>query len=242
MTDSRLANEIAHGKAILEKGEEAWNWSSPTGRMRFLRRCQFFKDALGNTGKQVLEIGCGTGLFTQELAQTNNQILSIDISAELIQAAKARTLSGNVRFVVADACRTGLPPSSFDFVVGSSCLHHLEVNAALKEFHRVLKPGGKIIFTEPNMLNPQIALQKNVPFLKKWALDSPDETAFFKNAIRKKITTCGFTDVRAVPFDFLHPFIPGPVAGFLEKPFIFLEKVPLLREIAGSLLITAAKP
>ena len=68
----------------------------------------------------------------------------------------------------------------FDAVVGSSVLHHLDVAQALRECFRVLKPEGVICFTEPNMLNPQIALQKNISFLKKRLGDSPDETTFFR--------------------------------------------------------------
>ena len=67
-----------------------------------------------------------------------------------------------------------------DSVVGSSVLHHLEVDAALKEIWRVLKPGGLVFFTEPNMMNPQIAVQENVPAIKERLGDSsPDETRSF---------------------------------------------------------------
>ena len=53
-------------------------------------------------------------------------------------------------------------------------MHHLNVKKALVEFYRVLKPGGTIYFTEPNMLNPIIAVQKNIPFIKKLMGDTPD--------------------------------------------------------------------
>jgi hypothetical protein len=46
-----------------------------------------------------------------------------------------------------------------------------------------LKSGGTIYFTEPNMLNPQIAIQKNVSWVKRKLGDSPDETAFLSLAI-----------------------------------------------------------
>ena len=91
------------------------------------------------------------------------------------------------------------------------------------------------------MLNPQIALQKNIPLLKKWAMDSPDETAFFRTRILKTLARHGFTRATAVPFDFLHPAIPGPLLKWVDRPLLLLERVPLVREIAGSLIIGAVK-
>jgi ubiquinone/menaquinone biosynthesis C-methylase UbiE len=112
--------------------------------------------------------------------------VAIDISDILIIKAKERISSSNVNFVVGNAYETEFKTGSFDFIVGSSCLHHLDVNSALKEFTRLLKPGGGIMFTEPNMMNPQVALIKNVPFIKRRVGDSPDEIAFFRWQIAKK--------------------------------------------------------
>ena len=60
-----------------------------------------------------------------------------------------------------------------------------EIEEALRDIYRVLKPGGTIYFTEPNMLNPQIAMQKNIPWIKRKLGDSPDETAFFRWPLRR---------------------------------------------------------
>ena len=65
------AVEIAHGDAILASGgEDVWNWSSPAGRVRLRKRVELFVDSLGlrQAHKRVLELGCGTGLYTQQMA------------------------------------------------------------------------------------------------------------------------------------------------------------------------------
>ncbi|MFH0703166.1 MAG: class I SAM-dependent methyltransferase [bacterium] len=239
--DKRIENEIIHGKLIADKGEQIWNWSSPAGKIRWKRRVDMFIKFLGNDNRKILEIGCGTGLFTEEIAKTNNKLTSIDISSELIELAKQRVCSVNVIFMLENAYNTNFIEDSFDFIIGSSVLHHLDIDLALKEFYRLLKPGGKIMFTEPNMLNPQISLQKNINFIKKITGDSPDETAFFKKDIKKKFVLYGFKNIYVEPFDFLHPAIPAFLIPFMKKITVSLEKIPVIREIAGSLVIQAAK-
>jgi len=239
--DERLSNEKRHGEFIGKQGEEIWNWSSPAGKRRWARRCRSFKEFIGGHQSRVLEIGCGTGLFTTELVRTDNRIFAIDISETLIMRAKARVSSANVNFIVGNACDTGFKSGSLDFIVGSSSLHHLEVDSALKEFLRILKPGGGVMFTEPNMMNPQVALTKGVPSIKRRAGDSPDETAFFRWQIAKKLRGFGFAEVSVEPFDFVHPHTPAWLLHATERLAAVLEKTPLVRWIAGSLIIRCRK-
>ena len=56
----------------------------------------------------------------------------------------------------------------------------LDIDLAIKEIYRLLKDGGGFIFTEPNMLNPQVALERKVPLMRKIANNSQDETAFIR--------------------------------------------------------------
>ena len=246
----RIENEIAHGEYVAEKGEEVWNWSSPAGHLRWQRRVDMFREFLGSSlnyeegggNKKVLEIGCGTGLFTEQLALTEHQIVAIDISSTLLNLAKKRINRSNVVFEKEDAHKTSFGNDSFDFIVGSSALHHLDSGAALKEFFRILKPGGKIMFTEPNMLNPQIAVQKNIPFIKKLAGDSPDEKAFIKWSLKKILAGNGFIDIFIENFDFLHPAIPKFLLSYAGRLCVMMEYIPVLKEISGSLVIKAGKP
>jgi 2-polyprenyl-3-methyl-5-hydroxy-6-metoxy-1,4-benzoquinol methylase len=192
-------------------------------------------------GMEVLELGCGTAYFTKELAMTGAAITAVDISPELLEEARRYCSAANVKFEVQNAYALAYPDEAFDSVVGSSVLHHLEIDEALRQIYRVLRPGGLIAFTEPNMLNPQIAVQKNVPAIKKLLGDSPDETAFFRWPLRRRLESTGFRDVRVRPFDFLHPKTPQAWIPFVQKLDRAAESTPLLREIAGSLYICAVK-
>jgi len=239
--EARLQREIEHGRYLAKSGAgEIWNWEGPAGRLRWKRRVAMLTGHL-RPGMKVLELGCGTAYFTRELALTGASITAIDISPDLLAEARNNCPAENVTFEVQNAYDLSYADASFDSVVGSSVLHHLKIQEALEQIHRVLKPNGLIAFTEPNMLNPQIAVQKNVPAVKKRLGDSPDETAFFRWPMRRLLERTGFRDVRVTPFDFLHPKTPERWIPFVQKFDRGLESTPVLREIAGSLYIRATK-
>jgi ubiquinone/menaquinone biosynthesis C-methylase UbiE len=237
----RLQREIEHARYLVRHGAgEIWNWESPAGKLRWQRRVQMLTSHL-DAGMDVLELGCGTAYFTSELARTGARITAVDISPDLLELAQQKCRVSNVRFELQNAYALTYRDASFDSCVGSSVLHHLDIDQALSEIYRVLRSGGNIYFTEPNMLNPQIAIQKNVPTIKRRLGDSPDETAFFRWSLRRLLKKTGFRDIQITPFDFLHPKIAAPFVPTVQAIGSFLEKVPLISEIAGSLHIRATK-
>src|SRR5262249_29203749 len=152
----RIAKEIQHGRFLAEHGAgEVWSWEGAGGKVRWARRVKMASGHL-LPGMSVLEVGCGTGYFTRELARFGADIVAIDVSPELLEIAKANCSAPNVRYEIQNAYELSYSDALFDSVVGSSVLHHLESKAALCEIYRVLKRGGSVYFTEPNMLNPQI--------------------------------------------------------------------------------------
>src|SRR5581483_8818510 len=192
-------------------------------------------------GARVLELGCGIGIFTELLARsTEAVIVGVDISHDLLRRARARCPEGRFERGAIESLphRAG----TFDAVLGSSILHHLEVETALKEVFRVLRPGGRFVVAEPNMMNPQILIQKNVPPIKRWAGDSPDETAFFRWPLARQLARCGFGAIDIKPYDFLHPAVPPRLIPGVDRLGRFLESLPVFREFAGSLIISATKP
>jgi len=237
----RIAKELQHGRFLAQHGAgEIWNWESPAGKLRWARRVKMLSSHL-KPGMTVLELGCGTGSFTRELARSGADVVAIDVSPDLLEIAKANCSAPNVQYQIQNAYVLSYSEGMFDSVVGSSVLHHLEVEKALRDVYRALKPGGTIYFTEPNMLNPQIAIQKNVPWIKRKLGDSPDETAFFRWPLRRLLEKTGYRNVRIDPFDFLYPKTP---VALIERVNAFgrcLENVPVISEIAGSLYIRAIK-
>jgi 2-polyprenyl-3-methyl-5-hydroxy-6-metoxy-1,4-benzoquinol methylase len=241
---NRAKHEIMHGKNLADADPELiWGWKNPAGQRRAERRAGLIAaSAFLSRGKYSLEIGCGTGVFTEMFAQTGAKIIAVDISGDLLELARAKAMpSDQVSFLECrfEDCTQQGP---FDAIIGSSVLHHLDIEPALATIYSLLKPNGLMSFAEPNMLNPQIALQKNIPWIKKRMGDSPDETAFTKRQMRKLLSDAGFIDTQVTPFDWLHPATPSMLISFVERAGYIIEQMPLLREFAGSLLIRARRP
>ncbi len=238
----RAAHEIQHGEYLSDGDTEAiWGWSTPAGRVRATRRATLIsRGAQLDASKRALEIGCGTGMFTEMFAETGCSIVAVDISGALLEKAEARELpKERVQFIEKrfEDCAIDGP---FDAVIGSSILHHLELDDALPRILDLLEPGGVMSFAEPNMLNPQVFAERR--FRKLFPYVSPDETAFVRWTLKRALESTGFRNVELVPFDWLHPAVPERLIGAVSAVGRVLERLPLAREFSGSLVIKAERP
>jgi SAM-dependent methyltransferase len=101
--------------------------------------------------REVLEIGCFDGSRLLQYKQMGaKRITGIDISDVLVEKARARGCDAQVM----DGGHLQFPDASFDTVIGGAVLHHLDYDRAIQEIHRVLRPGGTAVFTEPLRGNP----------------------------------------------------------------------------------------
>lgn len=239
---TRATHEVEHGK-FLAKGdtERIWGWATAAGRLRAQRRANLIATgARLSPGVRVLEVGCGTGMFTEMFAEYGAYIVAVDISEDLLTKAKERNLPAyKVRFVEKrfEDCDMDGP---FDAIIGSSILHHLALPEALPVIFRLLKPNGVMSFAEPNMLNPQVWAERT--FSRLFPYVSPDETAFIRCKLKNTLREAGFQNIEIVPFDWLHPSVPRPLIGLVSKMGHMLEKTWFLREFSGSLYIKAVRP
>jgi SAM-dependent methyltransferase len=243
--DSSIAKrEIAHGKKLLVSDpEKIWGWGTPAGKLRARRRAKLIANGVGlKPGMSALEIGCGTGNFTERFAETGTNIVAVDISPGLLESARKRCLPEcQVQFLVTrfEDCKSDVP---FDAIIGSSVLHHLNLIESLVKIRELLKPGGIMCFAEPNLLNPQVFLERKLRWLPIFQYVSPDETAFVRWRLYEVLKKCGFTDIEIKPFDWLHPLTPNRFIKVVNNVGFWMEKTPILREFAGSLYIYAKRP
>ena len=241
----KSTNEIQHGKILAKVNtNQVWGWGTPAGKLRAERRAQLIaKGADLKPGMKVLEIGCGTGNFTERFAEYGSSLLALDISPDLLDEARKRSFPKyNVTFLLKrfEDCDKEGP---FDAVIGSSILHHLNIDESLQKIFDFLKPGGVISFAEPNLRNPQVFLERAFRFIRPlfWYV-SPDEIAFIRHKLERSLKQIGFSDVSVKPYDWLHQNTPPRWIPFIQNLGRKLEKTPILCEFSGSLIIRAVKP
>lgn len=98
-------------------------------------------------GCRVLDVGCGPGLYAAELAQRGADVVGFDGSARLVQIARSRVGDGaDLRVHDVRDPLDWLGDETIDRAVMALVLHHLDNPVpALRELHRVLKPGGRLV-------------------------------------------------------------------------------------------------
>ncbi|MBE3098888.1 MAG: class I SAM-dependent methyltransferase [Planctomycetes bacterium] len=103
-------------------------------------------------GGRLLEIGCGTGLYTLELAQHCYRVVAVDISAGMLDVLRAKleclqpAERSRVELVRADIARVQLPARAFDCILAMRCMSHVRMyRLAMLRMHGWLKTGGLLL-------------------------------------------------------------------------------------------------
>jgi len=99
--------------------------------------------------KVILDAGCGNGYFEKNSGEIAREIVALDYSKKLIEIAKSRVCKENITFKMADLGKPlQFEEGFFDLIISSMVLHYLkDISFCAKEFWRVLKPEGKLVFS-----------------------------------------------------------------------------------------------
>jgi 2-polyprenyl-3-methyl-5-hydroxy-6-metoxy-1,4-benzoquinol methylase len=120
----------------------------------------FVKNSLSTSdlaGRQILEIGCGRGGFSEYLMSTYptiDRLCACDYSESALEIGRSRILAGPISWQKEDIQQLSFESQSFDTVISCETIEHVpKPRRALEEMHRVLKPGGRLFLTCPNYFN-----------------------------------------------------------------------------------------
>jgi SAM-dependent methyltransferase len=245
--DRKLANVLYHD---WEAGTYDEKWSISYDERCITYAADRFRYVAGEAGRpygRALELGCGTGFFLLNLMQAGvaERGSVTDLSPGMVRAAlrNAENLGLDVDGRVADAERIPYDDDTFDLVVGHAVLHHIpDVEQALREVLRVLKPGGRFVFAgEPTKIGDFYARRlgaltwkvattvTKLPALQGWRrpqaeLDESSRAAaleavvdihvFDPDDLERTAWRAGARDVRVVTEEFTAAMLGWPVRTF----------------------------
>ncbi|HEX4112071.1 MAG TPA: methyltransferase domain-containing protein [Stellaceae bacterium] len=170
--------------------------------------------ALPRPGEAVLDVGCGLGPTTIELARQvgpSGRAVGLDLSAAMIAKARQHGAgAGNLEFIADDAAIHEFPAPFADLLFSRfGVMFFGDPTAAFTNLRKAMRPKGRIVFAcwrrlseNPWMLNPLLAAYRHVPRLPP---ASPDDPGPFSLAdadrVTRILTAAGFSPPRFTPFD-----------------------------------------
>lgn len=175
--------------------------------------------------REVVEVGCGTGLLLRRFAEVAKRAVGIDLSTAMLARARARGLDARE----GSAEHLPLPSASFDVAVSFKTLPHVpDLRRALAEMARVVRPGGVVIAELYNPNSLRHAVKRLLPAGRVAGMTERDVLVRFddrEDLLRALPANCTVERVRGI-----RTVIPAAVA--LKVPFVGRALEQMERSVA----------
>jgi ubiquinone/menaquinone biosynthesis C-methylase UbiE len=224
--------EFAHaGRAMDEQApdeanaEQAAYWNGPGGQ-RWVERQELqdivlapasealFGRADVAAGERALDIGCGCGATSLELARRvgpGGDVLGLDLSAPMLERARQRTPPGaKVTFVAGDATVHRFEPGAADLMVSRfGVMFFADPAASFANIRKGLRAGGRVVFAcwrapreNPWLMIPLQAVYQFTPRLPELGPEDPGPFSFAsEERVRRVLSSAGFAEIALTPRD-----------------------------------------
>jgi len=204
----------------------------------------FLKSTIPNQGT-VLEIGCGTGVYTRWLSERGLNVVAMDISPKMIELARQK--APGATFYEGDcenpASNSGVGEQAglFDLIVGFNTFsYYPHKEDALKNYHALLKPGGRLVVIDMNGRSPyyQLMAWMNINEARQWL---PEIKASNRQDLLRLLGKTGFTIDVLDHFSCIPNGLNKGIVNLL-RPFnsVFMA-VPFIRNYAMRIAYLAIK-
>jgi SAM-dependent methyltransferase len=130
---------------VWEHEAENWvRWAREPGFDAYWRyRDAFFAEIVPSPGERTLDIGCGEGRVSRDLAERGHRVVGVDLSPSLVRYAIDADPAST--YVAGDAAALPFPDAAFDVAVGYNSIQNVvDLEGSVRESARVLKPGGRL--------------------------------------------------------------------------------------------------
>ncbi len=183
---------------------------------------RLFESLRGSHGR-LLEIGCGIGVDSIQLAKCGFDVTAVDLTSEAIEIAKtfAARRDVSIDFRVANAEGLDFPDESFDVVYSFGVLHHTpHIDQAVREVRRVLKPGGTaliMLYAKYSLVNA-IHRAFRLPYESRDGNDSPVNYTFSERGVEHLFADFSRVSVtKDYPFTFGFGPLPTKLPTSLQR-------------------------
>lgn len=213
------------------------------------------KEAYSSPDQRLLDFGCGAGAPSMCFAFVGYEVWGFDVSENNIdiarQLAADHRFDDRTHFSVGVAEKLEYPSDFFDVIVGIDILHHVDIEPAIHECRRVLKPGGLVIFRE-HLEAPLFDRIRNTRLVRRYF---PKEKSFEKGITEdeRKLTSEDLDILRSVfpdlqiehfaLFSRLDPYLLKPKPGkpsFWERlDYSLLKFSPAIKKLAGGVVLSS---
>lgn len=133
-------------------------------------------------GKKILELGCGAGEASVYFSKKGGDVVATDISNGMLGIVKKVAQRHNVSLQTRQICshKIDFDDETFDMVYAANLLHHVDIESAVKEAHRVLKRGGVFVSWDPLAYNPLINIYRKMATNVRTTDEHPIKTSDLK--------------------------------------------------------------
>lgn len=179
-------------------------------------------------GREVLEIGCGKGRITRDLAKHAKMVVATDPDVVALEKARAAINAGNVVFMPAPEGVPDLPANSFDVVIYTLSFHHVpiaEMTASLRKAGELLRSNGVIVIVEPGDGGSFTEAKE------RFGAGSGDERPARKAAIRAMNSFAGWIREETVYFRTQFQFVDEEDFISSLLPDFWQQPEPYVREL-----------
>jgi dolichol-phosphate mannosyltransferase len=227
--------------AARERYREAYGQGrDPIYDDRLLWRAQTFRHMVHLLpGETILLLGCGRGDFLRKLLRVSrgqNPITAVTFDSD---SPVPRDLPPEVEFEAARSLPGRLAGRTFDFVVAMDLLDRRNCAWVLQNVFDFLDPGGQVLFYESNPWNPLLKLFRSLG--RAFGRDDARQL-LSRPELYELISEIGFIRTFAVYNDFVYRPLTRKLSWLLRNLSTLMENAPMVRTLAGSILVHAQKP